>query len=50
MGVAWMALATAQTTAHLTCTYALRVMVNISRRSEWRRSVALTAGLCVSLA
>jgi hypothetical protein len=41
---------TAQTTAHLTCTYALRVMVNISRRSEWRRSVALTAGPCVSLA
>jgi arsenate reductase len=41
---------TAHTTAHLTCTYALRVMVNISRRSEWRRSVALTAGPCVSLA
>jgi hypothetical protein len=25
-------------------------MVNTSRRSEWRRSVALTAGPCVSLA
>jgi nucleotide-binding universal stress UspA family protein len=37
------------TTAHLTCINALRVMVNISRRSEWRRSAALTAGPCVSL-
>ena len=37
------------TTAHLTCRYALRVMVNISRRSGWRRSAPLTAGPCASL-
>src|SRR5664279_1416237 len=36
-------------TAHLTCTYALRVMVIIPRRSEWWRSATLTAGPCVSL-
>ena len=37
------------TTAHLTCINALRVLVNISRRSEWWRSATLTAGPCVSL-
>lgn len=45
----WCSLHSANT-AHLTCIYALRVMVNIPRRSEWRRSIALTAGPCVSLA
>ena len=45
---AWCSLHSA-TTAHLTCRYALRVMVNIPRRSEWWRSAALTAGPCVSL-
>jgi len=37
------------TTARLTCRYALRVMVNIPRRSEWWRSATLTARPCVSL-
>ena len=45
---AWCSLHSA-TTAHLTCRYALRVMVNIPRRSEWWRSATLTAGPCVSL-
>ena len=31
---------TAQTTAHLTSTYALRVTVTMHRRSEWRRSAS----------
>jgi len=37
------------TTAHLTCTYALRVAVNIHRRSEWWRSATLTVGPRASL-
>jgi len=40
---------TCATTAHLTCRYALRVKVNTSRRSGWRRSASLTAGPCASL-
>jgi hypothetical protein len=39
LGVAWKALAPQRDDSTLTCTYALRVMVDISRRSEWRRSL-----------
>jgi DDE family transposase len=49
MGVASMVLAPQRNDTHLTCIYALRVEVNISRRSGWRRSATLTAGPRVSL-
>ena len=49
MGVAWTVLAPQRNDSAPDLHIRTSVEVNISRRSGWRRSVALTAGPCISL-